>query len=72
MKQAHKLMIVGGVVGATLGVLAAYLYTASHAEAMEGIEEGEGSVALQVTPGQYVALGLALLGVLRQISDLGR
>jgi hypothetical protein len=72
MKEEHKLLIVGGVAGALIGVLAAYLYAKSHAEEMEMVKSGEGGVLAQIAPGQYVALGLGLLGVLRQISDLGR
>ncbi len=56
-----KVLLIGGLLGALTGVGVAYLLT-QRAE-----EEGE----LRLTPGEGVRLGLLLLGLLRQVSELG-
>ncbi len=61
MNWRTKAFLVGGVVGATLGVCAAYLYVNS-------VEEQGGKPELQ--PAEAVGIGLALLAVLRQIASL--
>ena len=56
-----KAFLVGGVVGAALGLSAAYIYVNS--------VEKEGAQP-EVQPGEVVGIGLALLAVLRQIASL--
>lgn len=57
-----KAYLVGGVVGALIGIGAAYVYVSS-------AEDGERAPELH--PGEAVGIGLALLAVLRQIAGLG-
>lgn len=57
-----KAYIVGGVVGALIGVGAAYVFVNS-------TEDGER--ARELHPGEAVGIGLAVLAVLRQIAGLG-
>ena len=57
----------GTIAGAVLGLLASYLYArATEEERLAGNE----IQPLQV--GQLLALGLAVLGIIRQISEMGR
>lgn len=59
--------LLGTLLGAGAGLLASYLYSrATDEEVMAGNEVQP----LQV--GQLLALGLALLGIIRQISEMGR
>ncbi len=60
-------MIAGGIAGALIGVGAVYLYERS-------VEAEQGGTALTprpVKPVAAVSVGLAILGVLRQIASLG-
>jgi len=76
MGSRMRALILGGVAGAALGVAAAWLFLRSVEEekevlAVEGAEEG--AVAPRsIGAGQVVRLGVSILGVLRQIVDLGR
>jgi hypothetical protein len=57
-----KAFIIGGVVGALLGVGAAYIFVNA---AEQNGEEPE------VTPGTAVTIGLSLLALLRQVAAIG-
>jgi hypothetical protein len=70
MNAKQKSMIIGGILGAALGAVGGYLFT-------RGLEmpreEGE-SEALSlrsIPPGEMVKLIIAIMGVLRGISELG-
>jgi hypothetical protein len=69
MNLRTRIMIVGGVVGALLGVGAAYLYLQS-----AGIEvDEEGNERLPaVQPGKALTLGLGVMTLLRQIAGMGQ
>ncbi len=58
----RKAFVIGGVVGALLGVGAAYIYINSAEESGQTPE---------VTPGTAVTIGLALLALLRQVAAIG-
>jgi hypothetical protein len=68
MNLRTRVMVIGGVLGALVGVLAAHLYLRS-AAAMPG-EEGEAELPA-VQPGDAIKLSLGILGVLRLITGLG-
>ena len=76
MSSRTKALIIGSVAGAALGVAAAWLFMRSVEEEAEVLAiEGaaEGAVAPRaIGVGQVVRLGVSILGVLRQIVDLGR
>ena len=56
-----KVFIIGAVIGALSGLLAAYIIT-QRAERVQARP--------QLTAGEGVKLGLGVLGVLRQVADL--
>jgi hypothetical protein len=75
MSSRTRALIIGSVAGAALGVAAAWLFIRSVEEeealAIEGAAEG--TVAPRsIGVGPVVRLGISILGVLRQIVDLGR
>ncbi len=58
----------GAVIGAVFGFLAAYLY----ARAAEEDAERNGGKPKPVGTGEMIGLGLAALGLIRQISEMGK
>ena len=75
MGSRTKALIIGSVAGAALGVAAAWLFMRAVEEeealAIEGAAEG--AVAPRtIGVGPVVRLGISILGVLRQIVDLGQ
>jgi hypothetical protein len=58
----QRAFIVGGVVGALLGVGAAYIYVNAAEESGETPE---------LRPGSAVTIGLSLLALLRQVAAIG-
>jgi len=74
MGSRTRALIIGGLAGAALGVAAAWLFMRSIEEEALAIEEtGEEAVAPRaIGAGQMMRLGVSILGVLRQIVDLGR
>ncbi len=76
MGSQTKALIIGGVAGAALGVAAAWLFVRSVEEEQEALAiegAGEGAVAPRsIGVGPVVRVGVSILGVLRQIVDLGR
>jgi hypothetical protein len=58
----RRTFIIGGVVGALLGLGAAYIYINAAEESGETPE---------LTPGTAVTIGLSLLALLRQVAAIG-
>jgi hypothetical protein len=58
----NRALIIGGVVGALLGLGAAYIYINSAEES---------GATPEVTPGTAVTIGLSLLALLRQVAAIG-
>lgn len=69
MKAQTRVMVIGSVLGALVGVGAAYLYLRS--APIEVDEEGKEKLPA-VEPGDAIKLSLGVLGVLRQIAGLGQ
>ena len=69
MNLKTRVMIVGGVLGALLGVSAAYLYVRS--VPVEVDEEGRQRLPA-IQPGKALAVSLGVLTVLKQITGLGQ
>jgi hypothetical protein len=72
MNVRQKLLVVGGVAGAVVGVFAAFLYIKANERRIEAVEAGEAEEVNQVSPGEAINLGVSLLGMLRLISELGQ
>lgn len=70
MNPKQKSMIIGAVLGAGLGALAGYLFTRDLDPVLEGERAQELSLR-SVRTGDLVKLVIAILGVLRGISELG-
>jgi hypothetical protein len=68
MNLRTRVLIIGGVLGALLGVSAAYLYLRS--AYVEVDERGQERLPA-VQPGRALTVGLGLLTVLKQIAGLG-
>jgi len=69
MRLRTRVMIAGGILGALLGVSAAYLYLRS--TRLEVDEHGRERLPA-VPPGKALGVGLGALTVLKQITGLGR
>ena len=69
MNLRTRVMIIGGVMGALLGVGAAYLYLQS--TPVEVDEEGQEQLP-SVQPGKAITATLGLLTAIKQIVGLGR
>ena len=64
MNSRNKTLIIGGLVGSALGILAAWLY-------VRAAREEEAVSSQTVPPGKMVKLGLSIMEVLRQVTALG-
>ncbi len=65
MNVRNKTLIIGGLIGSALGILAAWLYVRA------AREEEEAMPPQPVSPGKMVKLGLSIMEVLRQVTALG-
>lgn len=64
MNSRNKTLIIGGLLGSALGILAAWLY-------VRAAREDEAKPSEAVPPGKMVKLGLSIMEVLRQVTALG-
>jgi len=69
MNLKTRVMIIGGVLGALLGVGAAYVYLSS--VLLEEDEEGRQRLPA-IQPGKALAVSLGVLTVIKQIAGLGQ
>ncbi len=63
-----RVIMAGAALGAAIGLVSSYLYTRA-AEEAEGAEQG---APAPVSTGQALAIVLAILGLIRQIAELGK
>jgi hypothetical protein len=70
MNTRQKSIIVGAVLGASLGVLGGYLFTRG-LELPREDEEPQGLSLRSVPPGDLVKVFIAIMGVLRGVAELG-
>lgn len=67
-ERKTRIMVTGLGIGAIFGLISSYLYT----RAAEENDNPEAGKASSISTGQLIALLLAILGVIRQISELGK
>lgn len=67
MDVRTRVMVVGGLLGGLVGVLAAQLYLRSIENRLE--EEGEGELP-SLEPGEVIKLVLSVLGTLKLVNSL--
>ena len=72
MKVQQKVLIIGGLVGALVGLGAAFLYLKANEARIAAIEAGEAESLGRVKPGEALSVGLSVIGLLRQIVGLGQ
>ena len=69
MNLRTRAMVIGGLVGGLIGVLAAQLYLRS---AERKLEEGEETHLPSLEPGDLIKLTLSVLGTLKLVNGLTR
>ena len=72
MKFEHKALLIGGIVGALIGLAAAYLYVKSNESQIAAIEAGEATAIAQVSPREALGVGLSVVSLVRQIVGMGQ
>ena len=72
MKVQHKVLIIGGIAGALIGLGAAFLYLKANEGRIAALEAGEVNSLARVKPGEALSIGMAVIGLLRQIVGIGK
>jgi preprotein translocase subunit YajC len=72
MKVQYKVLIIGGVTGALIGLGAAFLYIKANEGRIAAIDAGEVDALAKVKPGEALSIGMAVIGLLRQIVGMGK
>ena len=67
-KARPQRLIIGGIVGSLFGLIGAYFYS----RAVEDDVRQNGTQRNPVSTGEIIGLGLAVLALLRQVSEMGR
>ena len=67
-ERKARVILMGAGLGALLGLISSYLYT----RAAEEHGESEGGSSASVSTGQLLAVLLAVIGLIRQIAELGK
>ena len=67
-KARPQRLIIGGIIGSLFGLLGAYFYS----RAVEDDVRQNGTQRNPVSTGEIIGLGLAVLALLRQVSEMGR
>jgi hypothetical protein len=72
MKFQHKMLLLGGIAGALIGLAAAYLYVKSNEGQIAAVEAGEAESVAKVSPREALGVGLSVVNLVRQIVGLGQ
>lgn len=67
-ERKTRIIVFGAGLGALLGLISSYLYT----RAAEENGDGEAGPGGSISTGQLLAVLLAMLGLVRQIAELGK
>lgn len=63
-----RIFLMSAGIGALIGLISGYLYT----RAAEEHDEGDGETASSLSAGQVLAVLVAVIGLVRQIAELGK
>ena len=72
MKYEQKVLLIGGVAGALLGLAAAFLYVKNNEEQVAAVNEGRTEMVAKVSPREALGVGMSLVALIRQIVGLGQ
>ena len=67
-ERKTRILIMGVGIGAICGLISSYLYT----RAAEESDGADASASRSISTGQLLAVLLAVLGVIRQVAELGK
>ena len=72
MKFQHKMLLLGGIAGALIGLAAAYLYVKSNEGQIAAVEAGEAESVAKISPREALGVGLSVVNLIRQIVGMGQ
>ena len=72
MKLQHKALIIGGLLGALIGLAAAFLYIRANEAQIAAAEAGEAESVGKVSLDEGLSVGLSIINLLRQIVGVGQ
>jgi hypothetical protein len=72
MKFEQKMLLIGGIAGALIGVAVAYLYVRNNEDRVAAINEGRKEMVAKVSPKEALGVGISLVALVRQIVGLGQ
>jgi hypothetical protein len=72
MKFEQKMLLIGGIAGALIGVAVAYLYVRNNEDRVAAINEGRTEMVAKVSPKDALGVGISLVALVRQIVGLGQ
>jgi len=71
MQIRHKILMVGGFIGLLVGLLAAFLFLRANESKIAAVEAGEAESLGKISPAEGIAVGMSIVGLLKQIVSLG-
>jgi hypothetical protein len=71
MNTKQKSLLIGAILGASLGALGGYLFTRGLDIPRDEFEDPEGLSLKSVPPGEMVKVLIAILAVMRGVAELG-
>ena len=63
--------MVGGFIGLLVGLLAAFLFLRANESKIVAVEAGEAESLGKISPAEGIAVGMSIVGLLKQIVSLG-
>ena len=72
MKFQHKMLIAGGLIGALIGLAAAFLYIKNNQERIAAVEANESESMGKLSPAEGISISMSIINLLRQVVTLGQ
>ncbi|OIO92754.1 MAG: hypothetical protein AUK03_09375 [Anaerolineae bacterium CG2_30_64_16] len=70
VSSRNKLIIVGGLIGAAIGAIAAWAYSQNQDDKRLDSQHKAGALRLKAGAPEYVKIGMAVLALVRQVAEL--